>query len=149
MTTSAPLVKAYLVDTVFPLLFPDTLAAYGVPGSYQPNEIAAVRDQRFETSRPTMGQRTREDAVETDITFSVFVPGDDQRTATERAFEMAAALDEHLRTSPNETLGGATRDAWVGAGELVESKATPPTGTGVTGRVAELTVILTTLARRT
>ena len=152
MSVSAPLVKAALVDTVLTALFPGVLVTYGEPGSYQPDEIIGVRDQTFEATRPTMGQRSREEAVETVVTFSVFAAGDDgaQRTATERVYAMALALDEHLRVSPNETLGGACRDAWVGVGELLESKAAPSANTStVAGRVAELSVVVSTLARRT
>lgn len=152
MSESGPAVKAALV-TLFGTLYPDALASYGVPGAFQPDEIAAVMDQRFEVSRPTMGTgRSREEAVETVVVFSVFVSGDEssQRVATERAYAMCLALDEHFRTGPQETLGGSCREAWVTSGELAESVVTPPPGggSGVTGRVAELSVTVTSRHRR-
>ena len=108
--------------------------------------------QRIEVTRPTMGtNRSREETVETDVTFSVFMPGADeaQRDATERAYAMALQLDERLRSAPNEALSGACRDAWTVRGELVESRYTSsPGGGSVSGRLAELTVVVVTVARR-
>ena len=153
MGYSAGDVKAALITTLTTLFPSPTLVSYGAPGAYQPDEIVAVGEQRFEVTRPTMGtNRSREEAVETDVTFSVFSSGGDtaQQVATERVYAMALALDEHFRTKPNETLGGACRDAWVTGGDLREAKATPSpaAGSGVSGRVSELTVTVTTVARR-
>ena len=149
---SAPLVKAALVALAETLWPAPSLASYGAPGTYQPDEIVAVMGQRFEVTRPTMGTgRSREEAVETDVVFSVFVPGAEeaQRAATERAYAMSLELDDHFRVAPQETLGGACREAWTTRGELVESRVTAsPKSGNVAGRVAELTVTVTTLARR-
>lgn len=150
---SARDVKAALV-ALLPTIYPAaTLVSYGLPGAYLPDSIVYVSDQRFDITKPTMGtNRSREEVVETEVTYSIFVPGDveAQKTATETAYSLALLLDEYLRVKPNETLGGACREAWVSAGELLEAKAgTTETGAnGVAGRVATLTVIVTTTARR-
>ncbi len=149
---SAPAVKSALVALMNALWDAPTLVTYGAPGSYLPDEIVAVMGQRIEVTRPTMGtNRSREETVETDVTFSVFMPGADeaQRDATERAYTMALQLDERLRSAPNEALSGACRDAWTVRGELVESRYTSsPGGGSVSGRLAELTVVVVTVARR-
>lgn len=152
MTQSGPAVKAALID-LFRTLYPDAYASYGMPGAYQPDEIAAVLNQRFEMTRPTYGTgRSREESVETDVVFSVLVPGGEeaQQAATERAYAMALALDEHFRTKPQETLGNSCRDAWITEGELSEDKSVPDprTGEGVVGRIANVTVILSSVHRR-
>ena len=143
---SAPAVKSALVALMNALWDAPTLVTYGAPGSYLPDEIAAVMGQRIEVTRPTMGtNRSREETV------SVFMPGADeaQRDATERAYAMALQLDERLRSAPNEALSGACRDAWTVRGELVESRYTSsPGGGSVSGRLAELTVVVVTVARR-
>ena len=149
---SAPAVKSALVALMRSMWDAPTLVTYGAPGSYLPDEIAAVMGQRIEVTRPTMGtNRSREETVETDVTFSVFMPGADeaQQDATERAYAMALQLDERLRTAPNEALGGACRDAWTTRGELAESRWTSsPRGGSIAGRLAELTVTVVTVARR-
>lgn len=156
MASSAPLVKAYLVDTALPAAVGSgPLVCYGEPGAYQPDEIVAVLDQRITYERPTMGtSRTREEVVETTVTVSVFQSGDEtrQRVVTERAWEIAHAISQWFRTSPNETLGGSCREAWVTEGELAEAKVTPAPGpggapAGVQGRLAELSLLIVTRSR--
>jgi len=151
---SARDVKAALV-ALLPTLYPaTTLVTYGLPGAYLPDSIVYVGDQRFDTTKPTMGtNRSREEIVETEIVFSIFVPGDveAQKTATDTAYTLALTLDDYLRVKPNETLSGACREAWISGGSLEETKAAPSESgsMGVAGRVSTLTTILTTTARRT
>jgi hypothetical protein len=153
MTVSAPLVKASLKTTAETLwASDDVLVTYGAPGTYQPDDIVGILDQRFEIERPTMGNRSREEVVETAVTFSIFRHGGEeaQQIATERAYALAAQLDEYIRAKPNETLGGSCRDAWVSGGELVETKVLPRQKSDVVaGRAAELTVTVTSRHRRT
>ena len=52
---SAPAVKSALVALMNALWDAPTLVTYGAPGSYLPDEIAAVMGQRIEVTRPTMG----------------------------------------------------------------------------------------------
>lgn len=153
---SAQLVRAHLIDVVGPTLFDDPagqLTTHSTPGDNLPDDVMSVGAQRFDLTKPTLGtNRSREEVVETDVTFSCYRAGDDtaQPLATAAAFGMALKLDEYLRTGDGPKMGGATYDAWTTGGELTESKVVPPAGggTGVTGRLATLVVTITTKARR-
>lgn len=133
--------------------YDDLLVSYGMPdGNFQANDIVAVLDQRLEVTRPTMAtSRPREEQVQTLVLFSCWRAGpgaDVQRTATERAWALFDVLADHFRTSPNETLSGACREAWVVSGELRESKTySRENPEHVTGRVTDLTAVVTSKAR--
>ena len=151
MSTSAPAVKAALVAACEVLFPAPALVSYGRPGTYQPDEIVAVMGQRTVNTRGAMSPaRQREETVETVVVFSVYRPGDQsqQQDATERAYAMCDDLTEYLRTSPNEALGGACREARVTSHELVESAVTVPGDPSrVTGRTAEIEAVVTSTAR--
>ena len=92
------------------------LVSFGDPGQYQPSAIVAIMDTTTQISRPTLGtNRSREMAAEVSIIISVYTEGGEevQQTSTDKAFGLLTVLESNLRTSPNERLGGASRDAWV------------------------------------
>ena len=152
MSLSAKDVKAALFTLCQQTLFTTATVVYGDPGSYTPDTIVSIGDQRlvFETG-PMSPARPREEVVETDVIFTRFIGGDEraQVLATEAVYDMANQLAEHFRTKPNETLGGVCRDIHFTEGALVEGKASPTArGGGVAGRIAALSITLTSRARR-
>lgn len=127
------------------------LVCYGRPGSYQANYIVAVMNTRQPITRPTMGtSRSREKEAQIDVVVSVYVPGTEvaQQTASEACDDLVELLDAYFRTSPNETLGGACREAWVSNIDgPVPDVATNPETKAVTGRIAESIVTVTARVR--
>lgn len=126
------------------------LVTFGPPGQYQPSAIVAVMDVRATIERPTLGSaRSREMKAEVDVVFSVYTPGGEeaQQTSTDSALALLATLETNLRTSPNERLSGAARDAWVSAANLTASIAVDPASNTPTGRVTEIPTTVTALIR--
>jgi len=150
MPSSAPLVKAALVTQLGVLYPAPTLVSYGDPAEYQPEELVSVMGQHVVIDRPTSGtNRPREEMVETTVEISVYVGGstDVQQIATERAYVILSGLQDYFKTKPNETLGGACREALVTAYDLTESLSLSPDTGRVTGQVATIAVIVTSHAR--
>jgi hypothetical protein len=137
----------------------DALVCLGMPGSMQPDTIVAVAtDVRQSITRPTMGTgRSRERAIEVDVTVSVFVPGDEmvQWDASKRLEGMCDRLEDWWRDGDNCHLGvdgdggWLVRDSWVSdiSGPRNGIVRDPASGF-VAGRVAEATVVVTALWRR-
>jgi hypothetical protein len=127
------------------------LVCLGPAGQYQPSGIVGIGETRALVGRPTMGpNRSREMAAETDLTISVYTPGDQaaQKTSTDCAFGLLATLEQYLRTAPNETLGGADYDAWVSAVPKLEFLvAYDPKSNAAAGRVTDITTTVTTKIR--
>lgn len=132
------------------------LVSLGDPGQYQPATIVAVgMDVRLPIARPTAGTgRSREITAEIDVIISVYVPGgaEAQALAIGAALTLQGLLETHLRTSPNETLSGACRDAWVSAAQVRNSVAysrqdDPAVPAVATGRVSDNTVTVTAAIR--
>lgn len=147
---SPPAVKAALADVARDL-FTDAVVCYGDPGSYVPNTVFSIGDQRFTLTRPVHGtRRSREEEVETEITVTSFFAGGEeaQQLATDEAYGLLFQLDEYFRTAPNETLGGVCRDAWVSEGALVEAKVKAKSGSGISGRLSAVSATVTTVHRR-
>lgn len=151
MSSAAPIVKAALVATCRSLYPAPVLVSYGTPGSYQPNDLVVVMSSRTEpVVGPMSPARRRDEVVETVVLFSVYRPGDEtqQQVATERAFELLDVLQDYLRTSPNETLGGACREARVTEHELTETTSTNPQNPKlVTGRQSVVAAVVRTVTR--
>jgi hypothetical protein len=132
------------------------LVSPGAPGQYQPAAIVAVGwEVRTPITRPTMGAgRSRDTQAEIDVLMSVWVPGDEtaQPVANTAVYALLALLETYLRTSPNEVLGGACRDSYVSNAVLqpditYEATDDPSDEPVPTGRVASLTVTVTTIIR--
>lgn len=127
----------------------EVLVSYGFPGSYQPQTIVAVGlTSRQPVTRPTLGtNRSRDKVAQVDVTISVYRAGaaeNVQQAATEDCDDLVLLLEAYFRTSPNEALGGACRDAWVS--EIDGPNLDPATqldSGAVTGYTAEAVVTVT------
>ena len=137
----------------------DTLVCLGMPGSMQPDVIVAVGTEvRQGVTRPTMGTgRSRERAIELDVTLSVYVPGDEsaQWDAMARLEGMCDDLEDWFRAGDNCHLGVDADGSWLVRDSWVSDIAGPrngvvhdPASGSAAGRVAEATVVITTLWRR-
>jgi hypothetical protein len=126
------------------------LVSFGDPGSYQPDVIVAVMGGTVPIDRPTMGTgRSREKTVTVNVVISVYVPGGDAAApaAWITAQSMADQLEAYFRTSPNEQLSGACRDAWVSSTTPTFAKVVDPTSNNVTGATADVAVAITAHVR--
>lgn len=148
-TFSPPAVKAALKAAAEDL-FGTATVCYGDPGSYVPNTVVSIGDQQFTLEKATMGPRSREEVVQTEVTISVFAAGgeDAQEIATGEAYDLLLQLDNYLRTKPNEALGDACREAWVSEGALVEAKVKGKSGSGIAGRLSAVSATVTSRHRR-
>lgn len=147
MPSSAPTVKAALMALLESLYDEPTLVCWGPPTTYQPSDIVSVGGQVVEFgAAPMAPTRPREEIVQTALTFSSFT-ADTQQVATLRAFEMYDVLADHFKTAPNETLGGACREAIVSGFEVEEFVTSPAVGSGVMGRTTAITATVTTRTR--
>lgn len=128
------------------------LVTFGPPGSNQPNAIVAVAmATRQPITRPTIGpNRSREKTAEIDVVFSIYVPGGEtrQQVADDACNDLTDLLESYFRTSPNETLSGTCREAWVSSitGPDPTVATNPATGV-VTGRISEATATITAAIR--
>ena len=129
------------------------LVTLGKPGSYQANYIVAVAmGTRQPITRPTMGTgRSREKEVEILVTISTYVQGKPdvaQPSALDACDDLTDLLEAFFRTSPNEALGGACREAWVSNidGPVADRIVNPETK-AVTGYAAESFVSVTARIR--
>lgn len=157
MASSVPAVRAAAVAVLQGLFPPPTLIVYGAAGSNLADEIVGLGGTTTKIERPTSTtQRTREETVETEVIFSVWTgagPEQDQ-VITERAYVMLSAFADYFKTKPNETLSGACREALVtayddagGVGATYEPDPDSPGGFIVTGRLIEITAVLTARTR--
>lgn len=132
--------------------------SFGDPGQYQPDAIVAVMNGGTSQpiARPTLGtNRSRELPLEVAVMFSVYTPGGPEvyQTSLDAVTSMVRQLEDYLRISPNERLGGACRDSWVSAlagptGTVVYDPASVQGQSPVvTGRVVEATATVTALIR--
>jgi hypothetical protein len=126
------------------------LVSFGPPGEYQPSAIVAIMDCHGEIERPTLGtNRSREMAAAIEVTISVYTPGDEsaQQVSLTKACELLDTLEDNLRLSPNERLGGACRDAWISSANPKGSVAMDPELDSVAGRVTDIEATITALIR--
>ena len=98
--------------------------------------------------------RSREITAEVDLIISVFVGGGEeaQPIATAAALGLQSQLETYFRTSPNETLSGACREAWVSNAHLALNVAyganeDPEVRPVAIGRTADITVTITAAIR--
>lgn len=122
--SAIPGVKAYLVSTVLPALFPSAQIIYGPPGGWLSEIVASVGNAIVESTQNVMGtRRPRREDAELDVVLSVFQAGgpEAQQVATELAFALLGDFADYFRTAGNEALGGACDNAFVSAYSLDES----------------------------
>lgn len=131
--------------------------SYGQPGQYEPQSIVAVMDvQGSQVTRPTLGtNRSRELQADMTVMFSVYTPGGNEahKTSLDAVAVLIRLLEESIRLSPAEKLGGACYDSWVSAvqsivGTVVYDPDSVAAGAPApTGRVVEATVTVTAKIR--
>lgn len=159
MPSSIPAVRAALVNVMNGLYQAPTLVLYGPSGADLPDEIVGLRGSKVpEIQRPvSTPTRIREEVVETEVGFSVWTEdatGEDDQRIYERAFTLLGLLADYFKTKPNETLGGACREALVtsyedGGGVSTYFREDPDTpGEFIAnGRLIELVAVVTSKAR--
>lgn len=146
--SSIPVVRAALWSAMATAYAAETevLLTYGHPGAASTPDMVALMstDSVQEPGPMRTTQRTREETLRSVVTVSCWRGGgpEVQQTVTERAFALAALMEDPIRTDP--TLGGACRVAQIVALELVE--ATEPSILA-TGRVSEVMVTIESSAR--
>jgi hypothetical protein len=149
MASAVPGIKRYLFETVLPGLFPaPTLITYGIPGTFEADDIVTVGNARVTNDVPVMGsQRRTEELIELTVLISCYRAGGPgaQLTATEAAYAIYTALRDHFRVTGNETLGGACREARVTSHELSEDDD-PDDITN--GRLSQIEAVITLKARQ-
>ena len=129
------------------------LVTFGRPGPYQANDIVAVgMATRRPITRPTAGTgRSRNTDAEIEVWFSVWVPGTAevaQQSAVDECDDLIDLLEAYFRTSPQEALSGACRDAWVSNVDGPEAEPVKnPETKAVTGYLAAAIVTVTASIR--
>lgn len=146
MGSSAPAVKAALYARC-QALFGDCQVVYGHPGPGQEPDIVSVGNVRSSQAVAALNAltRPREETLEVDVLISVWRGGgpEAQQPATQRAYALAALLEQALQTSdPN--LSGTCRVARVTGHEMEEAW---DLGVLETGRVTEIRLTITAHAR--
>jgi hypothetical protein len=147
--SAVPTCKAYLFGTVLPTLFPPPAqVTYGLPGSFEGNDMVTVGNARVTCETPVMGSARRvEEGIELSVMISCYRAGgpEAQQQATEAAYAMYSTFRDHFRATGNETLGGACREARVTSHELIEDDD-PDDITN--GRLSQIEITLSIKARQ-
>lgn len=84
--------------------------SYGAPLS-APREFIALADISGEQEFATLGALRKNETYTLEIYCSVLREGNQQQACTERCFELAAEIEDELRTNP--TMSGTVRVAQV------------------------------------
>ncbi len=149
MSSAVPGIKRYLFETVLPTLFPaPALITYGIPGSFEADDIITVGNARVTDGVPVMGSARRtEELIELTVLISCYRAGgpEAQIVATEAAYALYTTLRDHFRGTGNETLGGACREARVTSHELSEDD--DPNDI-TSGRLSQIEAVVTLKARQ-
>lgn len=145
-TVMGPVRKALKAAVVTAINDPAVQVALGFPWPQEAQDIIALGDGRSTVDVATMGQaRSRDETLSIDLTVSVFRPGGQEQAevAQDRAYELLAAIEHHLRTT-DPTLGGLVRQCLLTEHEI----ASEPFDDGTTmGRTVEVAATFTALAR--
>lgn len=148
MSSSVPGIKAYLFGTAFPALFPDTQITYGMPGSFEGQDVVTVGNARVVNDVPVMSNARRvEEVIELQVLLSCYRPGgpEAQQQATEAVYGLYSTLRDYFRTAPNETLGGNCRESRVTSHDLIEDDDEDDI---TNGRLSQIEAVITIRARQ-
>lgn len=141
-------VKAALVDTVLPSLYPGVQVTWGIPVVHQEADIISVLDGSSTIDIETASRYLDEDASLMIRVSCSRAGGDEaQRAASEAALAYLATLATYVQTRPNETLGGVCRWARVTAYALTEDGDDRQDDDPAPSRLAEIIATLTIRAR--
>jgi hypothetical protein len=128
------------------------LVTFGPTGTYAPSAVVVVASEvRQPVARPTAGtNRSREKEVEIDLIINAWAGGTEsvQQIVVEKVDDLTELLEAYFRTSPNETLNGGCREAWVSSIAGPNPSPTADDDGVVTGRQAESTVTVTARIRQ-
>jgi len=146
MGSAAPTIKAALFSALQAAYTAPVQVCYGHPGTDLENDIVSVGNVRSVQDVATMSSsRAREEVLEIDVTVSCYAGGgtEAQQPVTERAYVLAATLEDYLKGS-GYSIGGTCRLARVVSHDLAESEDPEILALG---RVAELTVTVEAVTR--
>ena len=130
-----------LCETVFAN---EALVTYGHPGKNIPNDIVAVRNAVSTAEWAAVGAQRRQETIEQTVIISCYTGDTNQRTVTERAYDLLDLLDAELRKPAGDpSIGGACQWAAITSHELLETEP----GTMDKGRIAEVQVTITATVR--
>lgn len=98
--STIPALKAALVDRLERLAWPASKpdVSYGLPREFGREQVAVLDTEQTEQVWATVGAgRQRDEVYVLGVIVSVLTPGNSQREATERAFELAGCVELLLR----------------------------------------------------
>lgn len=126
MSSSVPAQRLALVD-LLRSLFPDDAVSYGRPVTLSAR-MAHLGQSRVPTNEQHSlngsARRSRREQVENDVVLSAFIRGnpdvfdDAQRQATESAYEMLDALEDHFRSAASPPLATGCMPSIVSSHEM-------------------------------
>ena len=94
--------------------------SYGWPSPHQARELIWIGDVEGEQNAAALGKQRREETYKMTLKVDVLREGNDQKSASERAFVIAGWIENILRN--DATLGGVVRTAEIeGPLELKEN----------------------------
>jgi len=139
VTSTVPTFKAALFTRLDSALGA-VQVTYGRPAPAGPErEWVWIGDARAVQASAAMGQRRREEEWTQDVVVSCISPvREPQQTLTERAFAIAALIEDSLRvwSAPGNAFGGVVRTALVVATDLEEPVSVEEREARITVRVA-------------
>ncbi len=131
-TSTIPALKAKLVELLGAAeSLHDVQIAWGWPGGSPARDLIIVGDVPEWSQEPAAlraGRKPREESYAIEILIRVERSGVDQRSVSERAFEIAAEIEDVV--GDDWTLGGVVRDGEFAGGSLEEMAS--PSGDGRT-----------------
>lgn len=101
--SKAPLFKAALLTALQARTgLSGVTVSYGVPLN-APREMIVLGDLSGEQSWAALGHLRRDETFTLDVYCSVIREGNQQQTCSERCFDLAAEVEDELRTNPTMT----------------------------------------------
>lgn len=141
--TALPAAKSALLALADGAISDSTVEfCYGHPGTNRAKEIISVRDAATTLSWGPFGVQEKDENLTIELVVSCREGGTNQRTVTERAFDLLDLIDTALRgTASAPALSGSVIFGGITAIQLRES--TPSANDMTKGRVAELFCTIT------
>lgn len=125
---------------------PHVLVTFGAPANLDPDDLVAFMTLRSDQNVATIGNRSREEALELTVVISCFRGGpDSERAVSDRAYYLLGLIEEYVR-KVDTTCGGTVRHCFL-VGH--DSDGTTPPEYREQGRVMEITARFQAFARIT
>lgn len=153
MSSSVPAQKRALVSLLREL-FPDAAVTYGQPTRLEA-QMAWLGEARVTNGQPTSngsGRRPRREEVEVDAVLSCYVAGnadpsdDAQMQATDNAYVMLDALEEHFRTVGSAPLATGCMSTIISKHEASQPVPATDSNDIVRGWTCNITATVSTTA---